>query len=85
MDLPVAPWEAALGAQVRVPTLDGPVEVSVPPNTQTGQRLRLRGQGMSRRGGGRGDQYVRIQIVNPPSLSPTERELFQKIGLGVSL
>jgi curved DNA-binding protein len=80
VDLPVTPWEAALGAQVRVPTLDGPVELTVPPNTQAGQRLRLRGQGMSRKGGGRGDQYARIQIVNPPSLSPTERELFQKLA-----
>jgi len=79
-DLPVSPWEAALGARVRVPTLDGPVELSVPPNTQTGQRLRLRGQGMSRKDRGRGDQYVRIQIVNPPSLSPTERDLFQKLA-----
>jgi curved DNA-binding protein len=80
VDLPVTPWEAALGAQVRVPTLDGPVELTVPPNTQAGQRLRLRGQGMSRKGGGRGDQYAHIQIVNPPSLSPTERELFQKLA-----
>jgi curved DNA-binding protein len=79
-DLPVAPWEAALGARVRVPTLDGPVEMAVPPNTQTGQRLRLRGQGMSQQSGGRGDQYVRIRIVNPPSLSPTERELFQRLA-----
>jgi curved DNA-binding protein len=78
--LPVAPWEAALGARVRAPTLDGPVDLSVPPNTQAGQRLRLRGQGMSRQGGARGDQYVRIQIVNPPSLSPAERELFQKLA-----
>ena len=79
MDLPVSPWEAALGARVRLPTLDSPVELTVPPNTQTGQRLRLRGQGMSRRGG-RGDQYVRIRIVNPPTLSPTERELFQRLA-----
>src|SRR5262245_16448831 len=79
-NLPVSPWEAALGAPVRVTTLDGPVELSVPANTQNGQRLRLRGQGMSRRGGGRGDQYVRIQIVNPPTLSPTERELFQRLA-----
>jgi curved DNA-binding protein len=80
MNLPVAPWEAALGARVRVPTLDGPVELTIPPNTQNGQRLRLRGQGMARRGGGRGDLYTRIQIVNPQSLSPTERELFQRLA-----
>jgi curved DNA-binding protein len=80
MDLPVAPWEAALGSRVRASTLDELVDLTIPPNTQTGQRLRLRGQGMSRRGGGRGDQYVRIQIVNPPSLSSRERELYQKLA-----
>jgi len=80
MNLPVAPWEAALGARVRVPTLDGPVELTIPPNTQNGQRLRLRGQGMARRGGGRGDLYARIQIVNPPSLSPKEHEHFQRLA-----
>jgi DnaJ-class molecular chaperone len=80
LDLPVAPWEAALGARVRVPTIDGPVEMGIPPNTQNGQRLRLRGQGLSRQGGGRGDQYVRMQIVNPPSLTPAEREFFQKLA-----
>jgi DnaJ-class molecular chaperone len=80
LDLPVAPWEAALGARVRVPTIDGPVEMGIPPNTQNGQRLRLRGQGLSRQGGRRGDQYVRMQIVNPPSLTPAERELFQKLA-----
>ena len=80
VELPVAPWEAALGARVRTPTLDGPVDLTIPPGTQGGQRLRLRGQGMSRRGGGRGDQYVRLQIVNPPSLSSPERELYQKLA-----
>src|SRR5262245_59246113 len=73
-DLPVSPWEAALGARVRVPTLDGPVDLSIPPGVQSAQRLRLRGQGMSRQDRARGDQYVRIRIVNPPTLSPTERE-----------
>ena len=80
VDLPVAPWEAALGARVRTPTLDGPVDLTIPPNTQAGQRLRLRGQGMSRQGGGHGDEYVRVRIVNPPSLSTRERELFQQLA-----
>ncbi|HYR44523.1 MAG TPA: J domain-containing protein [Terriglobia bacterium] len=80
IDLPVAPWEAALGATVRTPTIDGPVELKIPPNTQSGRRLRLRGQGLNRRSGGRGDQYVRIEIVNPPSLSEKERELFQRLA-----
>lgn len=80
MDLPVAPWEAALGATVRTPTIEGPVELTIPPETQAGRRLRLRGQGLNRKSGGRGDQYVRIEIVNPPSLSQTERELFNKLA-----
>jgi DnaJ-class molecular chaperone len=79
-ELPVAPWEAALGAQVRVPTLDASAELTIPPGTQGGRRLRLRGQGLNRRGGGRGDQYVRLKIVVPPSLSPREKELFQELA-----
>jgi curved DNA-binding protein len=80
MELPVAPWEAALGASLPVPTLDGPVEVKIPAGAQGGQRLRLRGQGLNRRGGGRGDEYVRIKIVNPPQLGPKERELYANLA-----
>jgi len=80
MELPVSPWEAALGAKVNVPTLEGPVEMTVPAGAQGGQRLRLRGQGFSKRRGGRGDQYVKLKIVVPPSLAPGERELFEKLA-----
>jgi DnaJ-class molecular chaperone len=80
IELPVAPWEAALGAKIPVPTLDGPVEMKIPPGSQGGQRLRLRGQGLNRRGGGRGDEYVKIRIVNPPKLAPKEKELFEKLA-----
>jgi curved DNA-binding protein len=80
-ELPVAPWEAALGARVRVPTLAGAeIEMKVPPGSQAGQRLRLRGEGLNRRGGGRGDEYLRLRIVNPPHLSEAERELFTKLA-----
>jgi curved DNA-binding protein len=81
-ELPVSPWEAALGAKVRVPTLAGPagVEMKVPPGSQAGQRLRLRGEGLNRRGGGRGDAYLRLRIVNPPHLSEAERELFTRLA-----
>jgi curved DNA-binding protein len=79
IELPVAPWEAALGAKVLVPTLEGPIEMTIPPGTQAGQRLRLRGQGLNRRGGGRGDQYAKLKIVNPPALSAGEKELFEKL------
>jgi curved DNA-binding protein len=88
IELPVAPWEAALGAKVTVPTLDGPVEMKIPAGTQGGKRLRLRGQGLpirinqriNQRGGGRGDQYVKIKIVNPPKLTARETSLFEKLA-----
>jgi DnaJ-class molecular chaperone len=79
IELPVAPWEAALGAKVSVPTLEGPIEMTIPAGTQAGQRLRLRGQGLNRRNGGRGDQYAKLKIVNPPKLTPGEQELFERL------
>jgi curved DNA-binding protein len=80
IELPVAPWEAALGAKVTVPTLDGSVEMTIPPGTQGGARLRLRHQGLNKRGGGRGDEYVKIRIVIPPRLTAKEKELFEKLA-----
>jgi DnaJ-class molecular chaperone len=79
-EVPIAPWEAALGHKVTVPTLDGPVEVTVPAGAQSGRRLRLRGRGLNKRGGGRGDQYVRLKIVIPPKLTAKERELFEQLA-----
>ena len=80
MELPVAPWEAALGTRVSVPTLEGSVDMTIPAGTQGGKRLRLRGQGLNRRGGGRGDLYVKLKIVIPPKLTPKEKELFEKLA-----
>jgi curved DNA-binding protein len=73
LDLPLAPWEAVLGSTIRVPTLDGPVELRIPPGSQGGQTLRLRGKGLAKQDGRQGDQYVRLKIVVPPK--PTEKEL----------
>ena len=73
LDLPLAPWEAVLGSTIRVPTLDGPVELRVPPGSQGGQTLRLRGKGLAKQDGSQGDQYVRLKIVVPPK--PNEKEL----------
>lgn len=80
IDLPVAPWETALGARVNVPTLDGSVDMTIPAGAQGGQRLRLRGQGLNRRGGGRGDEYVRLRIVTPPKPTEKEIELFERLA-----
>jgi len=81
IQLPVTPWEAGLGADVEVPTLDGPVRLTIPEGSQGGQRLRLRGQGLRRRQGGRGDQYLQLKIVIPQTLSAGERELFGKLAV----
>jgi curved DNA-binding protein len=79
-EISITPWEAALGAKITVPTVDGPVEMKVPPGAQTGQRLRLRGRGLNKRGGGRGDEYVSLKIVVPPKLTRKERELFEQLA-----
>jgi curved DNA-binding protein len=80
VELPIAPWEAVLGANVRVPTLDGPVEMRIPPNSQGGQVLRLKDKGLARRGGRRGDQHVRLKIVVPRNPSEKELELLKKLA-----
>jgi DnaJ-class molecular chaperone len=78
--MPISPWEAVLGARIKVPTLDGPVEMRVPPNSQGGQMLRLKGKGFARPGDGQGDQYVRLSIIVPPNPSDREKELFQRMA-----
>ncbi len=77
-DLNLAPWEAALGAKVRVPTLSGAVELNISPGTSSGKKLRLRGKGLGA-GQAKGDQFVRIGIAVPDSLSPEEQELWTKL------
>jgi DnaJ-class molecular chaperone len=80
IQLPISPWEAALGTKIEVPTLDGPVKTTIPEDSQGGRRLRLRGQGLKRRHGGRGDQYLQLKIVIPPKISAREKELFEKLA-----
>lgn len=71
MTLPVAPWEAMLGARVEVPTLNGPVSLSIPANARGGQRLRLRGRGLP--GDPAGDLYVELAIAVPRAESTRQR------------
>jgi DnaJ-class molecular chaperone len=78
-ELPITPWEAALGTRVEVPTIDGQVDMTIPAGAQTGQRLRLRGQGLNKRGGGRGDEYVRLKILVPKKITPEERRLYEEL------
>jgi DnaJ-class molecular chaperone len=79
-EVAVAPWEAVLGAQVSVPTLDGNVSIKVPPGTQNGQRLRLRGQGLPIKGGGRGDLFAKISVEVPPSVTDRERAIWEQLA-----
>jgi curved DNA-binding protein len=80
IDLPLAPWEAALGATIEVPTLDGAVNLKVPPGTTAGRKLRLGKKGLPKPGGGEGDLYAIVQIVNPPEPGARERELFKELS-----
>jgi len=79
MDLPLWPWQAVLGAEVRIETPDGPVAVKVPPGTPAGRRLRLRGRGLPRRDGTRGDLHAVIRIVVPEQPSDAERDAYEAL------
>jgi curved DNA-binding protein len=79
-ELPVAPWEAALGATVAMDTPGGEVKVKVPPGTSTGARLRLRGRGMPNPRGTPGDLYAEVRIMVPRQLSAEERRLFEQLS-----
>ncbi|MFI5303336.1 MAG: DnaJ C-terminal domain-containing protein [Nitrospiria bacterium] len=76
---PIYPWDAALGADVHVPTLDEPVKLKIPPGSQGGQKLRLKQKGLTRKKGERGDFYVILQIVIPEKLTEKEKELYQQL------
>jgi curved DNA-binding protein len=75
----VAPWEAVLGAEVPVRTLDGVVTVRIPAGAQSGQTLRIRGRGMPRTGDGAGDLYVTLVIKTPAKVSDAERALWERL------
>ena len=79
VEVRISPWEAALGAAIQVPTLDGRADIRVPPGVTSGQKLRLRGQGPAIRGGGRGDHFVKLKIALPKTLSAEEKRLFEEL------
>lgn len=80
VEVPIAPWEAALGARIEVPMLDGKAALKLQAGAQSGQRLRLRGKGLARRNGSQGDLYAVLRIEVPRSLSARERELFEELA-----
>jgi curved DNA-binding protein len=79
IDLPLWPWQAVLGGEVKIETPDGPVTLTVPPDTQSGRRLRLRGRGLPRGKVGRGDLYAVVRIVVPERPSPAERAAYESL------
>jgi curved DNA-binding protein len=76
----LAPWEAVLGANISVPTLGGRVSIKVPPGTQNGQRLRVRGRGLPQRGGGSGDLIVETRVEVPGRVTDSERKLWEQLA-----
>ncbi len=80
LDLPVAPWEAALGASVEVPTPGGNVQMKIPPGTPAGQVLRLAGRGLPQPKAGSGDLHAIVRIVLPETLTEGERASFQELA-----
>lgn len=78
-DLELAPWEAVLGARIEVPTLSGSIKVTIPPGTNNGRQLRVRGQGLPQ-GGERGDFYVVVNVQVPESVTAEEREAWEKLA-----
>lgn len=78
LTLPISPWEAALGATIFVPTLGGKVELKIPPGSQTGKRLRLKGRGLCSKKYS-GDQYITLAIMVPVPVTKRDKELFRSM------
>ena len=76
----LAPWEAVLGVNLSVPTLDGRVGIKIPAGTQNGQKLRVRGRGLPQRDGARGDLIVVAQIAMPSKITDTEKKLWEQLA-----
>ena len=80
IDVPITPWEAALGAKIEIPTVDGKASVKLPPGIQGEKRIRLRGKGFSSKNASPGHLYAVIRIEVPKTLSSEEKELFEKLS-----
>ncbi len=78
--LPVAPWEAALGAKAPLRTIDSEITVTIPPGTSSGQRMRIRGQGLPNKSGDRADMIAEIRIVVPKTIDAETRVLYEQLA-----
>jgi curved DNA-binding protein len=79
-DVKIMPWQAVLGSELQVPTLEGAVRLKIPPGTRSGQRFRLRGRGLPGSSGTRGDLYVEVQVEMPKKITERERELWRELA-----
>ncbi|MDB6146759.1 MAG: chaperone DnaJ domain protein, partial [Spartobacteria bacterium] len=79
-EVKIAPWQAVLGTDLQVPTLEGDVRLKIPPGTQNGQRFRLRGKGLPGSSDTRGDLYVVVQIDVPKKITDREREVWRELA-----
>jgi curved DNA-binding protein len=77
VDLPITPWEAALGAKVDIPTLKGTVRMSIAAGTQSGSKMRIKGRGLGKEPG---NQYVIVQIHTPPAETPDQIALYEQMA-----
>ena len=80
LEVPVTPWEATLGTNIEVPTLDSKVRLKIAAGATAGQKLRLTGKGLPKPGGGHGDLYAVIQVVTPSTVNDRERALYEELG-----
>jgi curved DNA-binding protein len=78
--VPVTPWDAALGTEATIKTLNGALKIKLPPGTSSGRKIRLRGKGFPRPRGAHGDLYAEIQVVVPSELTAEERKLFEQLA-----
>lgn len=78
LKVPITPWEAALGVSLSVPTLGGHVDVKIPPNSQTGKKLRLKGRGIPSKTPG--DQYLSLEIMTPPAETEAAKSVYQTMA-----
>ncbi|NVL26786.1 DNA-binding protein, partial [Pseudomonas syringae pv. actinidiae] len=78
--VPLAPWEAVLGTKVALPTLTSRINLTIRPDSQNGQRLRIKGNGLMNKSGERGDLYAQLKIVMPKQTDEAARALWQKLA-----
>jgi DnaJ-class molecular chaperone len=80
VNVPIYPWEAALGAEIMAPTLTEPVKVKVPAGSKADSKLRLKGKGLPSATGGHGDLFLILHVVMPPSINPEEQKLYEQLA-----